>query len=74
MVIKKSAGRKIFMAFNNMIMVLLVVITAYPMLFILFASISKPNALLAHEGLLLAPLGFNLDSYAAVLKNPLILS
>jgi putative aldouronate transport system permease protein len=72
MQIKESKGQKIFNILNVMIMIFLVIITLYPMLYVLFASLSKPNEYMAHQGILVKPLGFTLGSYEAVLKNPMI--
>lgn len=72
MQIKESKGQKVFNVFNVMIMIFLVIITLYPMLYVLFASLSKPNEYMAHQGILVKPLGFTLGSYEAVLKNPMI--
>jgi len=50
------------------------ILTLYPMLYILFASFSKPDRLMMYDGLLFGPLGFSTASFAAVFKNPNILS
>lgn len=70
MVIKKTWGEKIFDVVNVLIMLLLVVICVYPILYVFFASLSDSDKLLAHSGLLLKPLGFNIDAYMKVFKNP----
>ncbi len=41
----------------------------YPILHILFASVSDPGMLIAHKGILLKPLGFTLDGYKLVFKD-----
>ncbi|WP_284240944.1 carbohydrate ABC transporter permease [Paenibacillus glycanilyticus] len=53
-------------------MLILVVITLYPFLYVLFASFSNPADLIQHRGLLLAPTGFSLESYKLVFENPMI--
>lgn len=70
--IKASKGEKIFNIFNIILMMLLVIVTLYPMLHIIFASFSDSNELLAHRGLLLKPIGFNVAAYGMVFKNPMI--
>ncbi|MFE5319445.1 carbohydrate ABC transporter permease [Paenibacillus sp. NPDC056579] len=55
------------------ILVLLVIITLYPLLYVVFASFSDANQLITHKGLLYKSLGFNLDAYKDVMKNPSIL-
>jgi putative aldouronate transport system permease protein len=72
MQIKESNGQKAFNIINVIVMLFLVILTLYPMLYVLFASLSKPNEYMAHQGILLRPLGFTLGSYKAVLKNPMI--
>lgn len=74
MKIKISLGERIFDTLNIFLMFLLMLLTLYPMLYIVFASFSKPMDFMMHEGLLFAPLGFSLASYEAVAKNPNILS
>ena len=69
MSIKKSTGEKVFGVFNTIILVLLMIICAYPLLYVLFASFSDPYKLMQHQGLLLKPLGFTLNGYSLVLQN-----
>lgn len=64
----QTIGEKVFNIFNIGIMIILVIITLYPFLYVIFASLSNPDLLIAHSGLLFAPLGFNLLSYKAVLS------
>ena len=71
---KLSTGMKVFTIFNTLFMLFMIFICLYPMLYVLMASLSDSNKLMAHAGILLKPLGFNLKSYAAVLKNRLIFS
>ncbi|NJP40362.1 carbohydrate ABC transporter permease [Oscillospiraceae bacterium HV4-5-C5C] len=66
---KKSAGSKVFDVINIIIMLFLIVITLYPFLYVLFASFSNPLKLMAHRGLLLAPLGFTFKGYSMVFRN-----
>lgn len=69
MKIKRTAGERIFEAINLGILTLVIVVTLYPFLHVLFASLSNPNLLSAHTGLLAHPLGLSLDAYRAVLAN-----
>ncbi|MBE7060151.1 MAG: carbohydrate ABC transporter permease [Ruminococcaceae bacterium] len=71
---KLSTGMKVFTIFNTLFMLFMIFICLYPMLYVLMASLSDSNKLMAHAGILLKPVGFNLKSYAAVLKNRLIFS
>lgn len=66
---KTSVGERIFDMANIVIMLLLMVATLYPMLYILFSSLSDGNRLISFDGILLWPQGFSLDGYKAVLSN-----
>lgn len=74
MVVKKTVGEYIFDSVNLIILAALAVITAYPFVYVIFASLSSADELTAHSGLLLKPLNFSLEAYKAVLKNPIIYS
>lgn len=67
---KKSATDYIFYTVVGIIMVFLALITLYPFLYVLFASLSDPQSFLSFKGILLRPIGFTLESYKAVLNNP----
>ena len=72
MKLKTSKGQMVFDIFNSIFIVCLAVVTFYPMWHVLVASFSSGDRLLMHNGLLLYPLGFNFESFAAVFKNPMI--
>lgn len=63
---------RVFDIANTLLMLILVIITLYPFLYVLFASLSNPAELIQHRGLLLAPTGFSLESYKLVFENPMI--
>ncbi|PJN54825.1 L-arabinose transport system permease protein AraQ [Paenibacillus sp. GM2FR] len=69
---KKESGwfDRIFNIINYTFLVLLVIATLYPLLYVLFASFSDSSQLLANKGLLWKPVGFSLDAYKSVLANP----
>ncbi|OXS55243.1 sugar ABC transporter permease [Cohnella sp. CIP 111063] len=71
---KLTASDRVFNLANGILMLLLVVITLYPFYHVVMASLSDSNRLIAHQGLLLNPLGFSWDAYARVLDNPNIFS
>ncbi len=71
---KKSFSGVCFDIFNYLFMIALMFVCLYPFLYVVFASFSNSNMLMAHEGLLWYPLNPNLQSYKAVIENPLILS
>ena len=71
----KKRRLSLFPIVNGFVMILLSIICIYPLLYVLFASFSDPTELMAHQGLLLYPLGGGtLGGYEMVLKNPNILT
>jgi putative aldouronate transport system permease protein len=74
MSIRKSLGERIFDSINVVLLIGLMLITLYPMLYVLFASFSNPGELARYRGLLLGPLGINTSAYEAVFANPNILT
>ncbi|MFD0713526.1 carbohydrate ABC transporter permease [Paenibacillus sp. GCM10027626] len=70
---KRTAGELAFDVVNAVLLVLLSIATLYPMVYVLFSSISDPAQLLKHRGLLLTPQGLSLDAYKAVFRNPNIM-
>ena len=58
-----GTGEKIFLVVNNLIMVFLMVITLYPLLYVLFCSLSDPIELGKVSGLMIKPAGFSLRGY-----------
>jgi putative aldouronate transport system permease protein len=74
MIIKKTIGDYIFDSLNYIFLTLLTIITLYPFLYVVVASLSDAAELTAHSGILLKPLGLNFEAYKAVLKNPIIYS
>jgi len=73
--IKKRISERIFDVFNYSLIALWAVICLYPMLYVLFASLSDASLLDANRGLLFFPLGgVHLEAYRRTLAHPLILS
>lgn len=70
--LRKSTGEKAFDALNIFFMILLVALTIYPLLYVLFSSFSNGYALMRHRGILLYPLEFNIQAYTTVFNNPMI--
>ena len=69
--IKKSNSRIIFEFFNILFSLFMVAISVYPILYVLFASVSDSNALLRHGGMpLFKPLEFNLEACKSAFRNP----
>lgn len=71
---KTTLSRKGFVFFNTIFLTLLSLVCLYPIIYVTFASFSDSSELMAHSGLLFAPLKFNLNAYYSVFKNPSILT
>lgn len=69
--IKKSPLRIIFEIFNYVLLSIIVIITLYPILFVLAASVSN-YTFLAQGKVSIIPMGFQLDAYARILQYPKI--
>lgn len=63
--IKRSVGERIFDWINNIILVLLAIITLYPFWYVLVASISNPDMVSSGQ-VTIWPIGFELASYMKV--------
>ena len=75
MVQRKNASSRVFDAVNAFLILLLMFLTLYPMLYVVFASLSEPKYLLSHSGMLFWPVGkVGLKGYELVLKNPNIIN
>ena len=70
---KDSIGAIVFKTFNYLLMMFFVVICIYPMLYVLFASVSDSSQLMAQAGPLVKPLGFDISSYKKVFENEMIM-
>lgn len=68
----RTTGEKIFAVCNTIVLSMLVVITLYPCLYVLFASFSEPLKFYQSSKLLLMPAGFSLAAYKNVFSNSLI--
>ena len=69
-----TAGDRVFSVFNTVILILLCIVTLYPIWYVLCASLTSNTYLVSHPGLLLRPHGFTLGSYKLALTHPLLLS
>ncbi len=74
MMLKRSKGERVFAAFNVLILLIVSFITLYPMVYVLFASVSDPARLIRSKGILFYPLGFTSMAYKMVLNNRSILT
>ena len=73
MVQYKSLGNRLIDASIYLLLAVLTLVCLYPIVHILFASMSNPARLVAHKGLLLAPLGFTLDGYKLIFRDNALL-
>ena len=71
--IKKSTFDKWFDAINMILMLALAAIMLYPMLYVLFASLSDPIEFMKHKGFLWHSQGFTFKSYISAFENPMLL-
>ena len=65
-------GEKAYGLCNGAILVLLALVTLYPFLYVVFASVSDPVKLLGNTNMLLWPAGFTLNAYKKVFSNAAI--
>lgn len=72
MSMKRTTGEKVFSVINTIILCALVVVTLYPVLYVLFASFSDPVEFYKSGKLLFKPAGWSLGSFQQVFKNSLI--
>ena len=70
MVEKRNAWNWLFDIANYVFLTLLAIVCLYPMLHVLFGSVSEPTLLTKHTGILLHPLGFTSRGYEIVFNNP----
>jgi putative aldouronate transport system permease protein len=71
---RESRGERLFGLGNVLFMFALMGVTLYPLLFVLFASLSNAAELTQHRGLLFAPIDFTVEAYRRVFQNPIILT
>lgn len=70
----EGPGYKVFTAVNTLLLLLVIVATAYPVYFVLIASFSDPAAMNANYGLMLLPkLPLSIRAYRLVFDHPLVL-
>ncbi|GHU77635.1 sugar ABC transporter permease [Clostridia bacterium] len=72
MVESRSRGDRTFVAINTTVLVLLTLLTLYPCLYVLFASVSDPVKLYAGSRLLLAPRGFSVAAYSIIMSHAML--
>jgi putative aldouronate transport system permease protein len=72
---KRSPGiwERLFDIGIYIVLLFLIVVTLYPLLYVVFASISDASQLIAYKGILYKPLGYSMEAYKSVMSNPGIL-
>ena len=71
---RPTPGERAFDVFNAVFLVLLCIVTIYPMYYVVSASLSNNIALLTSPGFLPYPRGFNTNAFRLALTHPLLLS
>ncbi|QGH36151.1 ABC transporter permease subunit [Gracilibacillus salitolerans] len=69
---RKTLRERLFDYGNIIILTLLSLVTLYPLLYILFASLSDPAYVAQTRGIMLAPKDFTIEAYKMVFNNPMI--
>ncbi len=72
MKIKRGFGEILFDVINYCLLCVLIILTLYPLLYVVFASFSDPALLMKNRGLLLGSIGFTTEAYIRVFENPMI--
>jgi putative aldouronate transport system permease protein len=70
--VRMSRDEVIFDAVTVPVLIILMFIMLYPLLHVIFSSLSDGAMLMRHSGVLLWPAGFSLNAYDAVFKNRLL--
>lgn len=72
--IRRSIGERLFDGANVIFMIALSIVTIYPFLYVLFASLSDPAWVVQLRGLIWYPKNITLEAYRLVFANPAILT
>lgn len=67
-----TIGRRIFMIINTVLLLGFGFICLYPMYYVVMASFSDANQLMAFRGFLWMPINANIESYRAIVKNKML--
>ena len=70
----ESRGDRIFSGVNAAVLILLCIVTLYPIWYVLCASFTSNTYLVSHPGMILWPHEFTLGAYKLALTHPLLLS
>lgn len=69
----RSVGEKLFDMFNYALLAIITLCTLYPLIYVLFASLSDPTRYMQHSGILWKPLDMTFNAYRLVFDNPMII-
>lgn len=69
MVKNRNPSRKIFMIFNTVLFIGVILVCLIPVLHVVFASLSDPHWVQAQQGIIYRIKGFNLNGYKLVFQN-----
>ncbi|WP_339273110.1 carbohydrate ABC transporter permease [Paenibacillus sp. FSL W8-0187] len=69
----RSVGEKLFDVFNYILLTVITLCTLYPLIYVLFASLSNPTRYMQHSGILWKPLDITFNAYRLVFDNPMII-
>ena len=69
MALSESRGDRAFLIANYSVLTIFTLSVLYPLLFVLSASLSKPEAV-ANNQVFLWPVGFSADGYTTILHSP----
>lgn len=69
----RSVGEKLFDMFNYALLTIITLCTLYPLIYVLFASLSDPTRYMQHSGILWKPLDMTFNAYRLVFDNPMII-
>ena len=70
---KEGPGVIAFRMFNVTFMLMLMFVTLYPMIYVLFASLSDGGDFMRHTGMLFRPLSPTMAAYKSVFRDPMII-
>lgn len=65
-----SFSRRVFVVVNTLILILIALVSIYPLIYCFLISLSDAKLVLAHQGLVWKPLGFSLAAYKKVFNDP----
>ncbi|MEC0258849.1 carbohydrate ABC transporter permease [Paenibacillus lautus] len=69
----RSVGEKLFDVINYVLLTVITLCTLYPLIYVLFASLSDPTRYMQHSGILWKPLDMTFNAYRLVFDNPMII-